>query len=33
MASLWELVHADYDANRFCYIASHATEHVVELDR
>ena len=26
-APLWELVHAGYDANWFCYIASHATEH------
>jgi uncharacterized protein DUF4279 len=30
---LWELVHAGYDANWFCYIASHATEHAAELDR
>lgn len=32
-APLWELVHAGYDANWFCYIASHATEHAAELDR
>jgi hypothetical protein len=31
--ALWELVHAGYDANWFCYIASHATEHAAELDR
>ena len=32
-APLWELIHAGYDANWFCYIASHATEHAAELDR
>ena len=32
-APLWELVHAGYHANWFCYIASHATEHAAELDR
>jgi uncharacterized protein DUF4279 len=32
-APLWELVHAGYDANWHCYIASHATEHATELDR
>jgi Domain of unknown function (DUF4279) len=32
-APLWELVHAGYEANWFCYIASHATEHAAELDR
>lgn len=26
-------VRAGYDANWFCYIASHATEHAAELDR
>jgi Domain of unknown function (DUF4279) len=31
--ALWELVHAGYEANWFCYIASHATEHAAELDR
>ena len=30
---VWELTHAGYDANWFCYIASHATEHATELDR
>ena len=32
-AQLWELNHAGYDANWFCCIASHATEHATELDR
>jgi hypothetical protein len=32
-AQLWDLVHAGYQANWFCYIASHATEHAAELDR
>jgi Domain of unknown function (DUF4279) len=30
---LWDLVHAGYRANWFCYVASHATEHAAELDR
>jgi hypothetical protein len=30
---LWNLVHAGYQANWFCYLASHATEHAAELDR
>lgn len=30
---LWELVNAGYEATWFCYVASHATEHAVELDR
>jgi hypothetical protein len=30
---LWDLVRDGYEANWFCYIASHATEHAVELDR
>jgi Domain of unknown function (DUF4279) len=30
---LWDLVDAGYQANWFCYIASHATEHAAELDR
>jgi len=30
---LWELTQAGYEANWFCYIASHATEHAAELDR
>jgi hypothetical protein len=32
-ATLWALTEAGYDANWFCYVASHATEHAVELDR
>jgi hypothetical protein len=32
-ALLWELVHEGYEANWFCYIASHAAEHAAELDR
>lgn len=32
-APLWELINAGYEANWFCYIASHATEHAAELDR
>jgi hypothetical protein len=32
-APLWELVRAGYEADWFCYIASHATEHAAELDR
>jgi hypothetical protein len=32
-APLWDLVHDGYEANWFCYIASHATEHAAELDR
>jgi hypothetical protein len=31
--ALWELAHAGYEANWYCWIASHATEHAVELDR
>ncbi|MET8042466.1 DUF4279 domain-containing protein [Micromonospora sp. NPDC005215] len=30
---LWDLVQTGYEANWFCYIASHATEHAAELDR
>jgi hypothetical protein len=30
---LWELVNAGYEANWYCWIASHATEHAAELDR
>jgi Domain of unknown function (DUF4279) len=30
---LWELVRVGYEANWFCYIASHATEHAAEVDR
>jgi hypothetical protein len=32
-ARLWDLVHAGYAANWFCFIASHATGHAAELDR
>ncbi len=32
-AQLWELVREGYEANWFCFIASHATEHAAELDR
>ena len=31
--ALWELIRVGYDASWHCYIASHATEHAVELDR
>ena len=31
--SLWELVREGYEANWFCFVASHATEHAAELDR
>lgn len=30
---LWELVEAGYRASWFCLVASHTTEHAVELDR
>ena len=30
---LWDLVRAGYEANWFCYVASHATQHAAELDR
>nr|WP_071587968.1 DUF4279 domain-containing protein [Pseudofrankia inefficax] len=30
---LWDLVDAGYWANWFCFVASEATEHAVELDR
>jgi len=33
VAPLWELVREGYEANWFCYLASHATEHAAELDR
>jgi hypothetical protein len=32
-ARLWELVTQGYQANWFCYVGSHATEHAAELDR
>jgi hypothetical protein len=31
--ALWELVNAGYQANWYCWIASHLTEHAAELDR
>jgi hypothetical protein len=31
--NLWELVGAGYEANWYCWVASGATEHAVELDR
>jgi hypothetical protein len=31
--ALWELVERGYRANWFCYVASHAAEHAVELNR
>ena len=30
---LWELIRQGYEANWYCWIASHATEHAAELDR
>ena len=30
---LWDLVSMGYEANWFCYVGSHATEHAAELDR
>lgn len=30
---LWALARQGYEANWFCFVASHATEHAVELDR
>ena len=32
-APLWELAEAGYEANWYCFAASHATEHAMELDR
>jgi hypothetical protein len=32
-ALLWELVHEGYEANWYCWIASHATEHAAGLGR
>jgi hypothetical protein len=32
-APLWELAGAGYEANWYCFAASHATEHAMELDR
>lgn len=30
---VWELVTSGYEANWYCAVASHATEHATELDR
>ena len=30
---LWELADAGYEANWYCFAASHAAEHAIELDR
>jgi Domain of unknown function (DUF4279) len=30
---LWDLVGAGYEANWYCWVASHAAEHAVKLDR
>jgi hypothetical protein len=30
---LWELADAGYEANWYCFAASHATEHAMALDR
>ena len=32
-APLWELADAGYEANWYCFAASSATEHAIELDR
>ncbi|MGH3397810.1 MAG: DUF4279 domain-containing protein [Streptosporangiaceae bacterium] len=32
-AAIWELVHEGYEADWYCWIASHATEHAAILDR
>jgi Domain of unknown function (DUF4279) len=32
-APLWDLADAGYEANWYCFAASHATEHAIELDR
>ena len=32
-AALWELTAAGYEANWYCWVESHATEHAVEIDR
>jgi hypothetical protein len=31
--ALWELAGAGYEANWYCWVESHATEHAVEIDR
>jgi hypothetical protein len=30
---LWELADAGYEANWYCFAASHAAERAIELDR
>jgi hypothetical protein len=32
-AVLWQLVESGYEANWFCYVASHGAEHAVEIER
>lgn len=32
-AALWVLADSGYEANWYCWVESHATEHAVELDR
>jgi hypothetical protein len=32
-AGLWELTASGYDANWYCWVESHATEHAVEINR
>lgn len=32
-AELWELAEAGYDANWYCWVESHATEHAAQLGR
>jgi hypothetical protein len=31
--AIWELVHEGYEADWYCWVASHATEHAAILDR
>ena len=32
-AALWQLVESGYQANWFCWVESHATEHAAEIDK
>jgi hypothetical protein len=32
-SALWELVNYGYEANWYCWVESHPTEHAVEIDR
>ena len=32
-SALWKLTEAGYEANWYCWVESHATEHAVEIDR